>query len=214
MEECPGCAQERENGATLCGFCRREIALSPPRAPHVGRIVGLVLLFIIACLGVWYVVFPILYSVSSVSARPNISNPVTGPRTPETAYIGMALGYLKSQNELGMRVAVAMARLNTGGTTLEQLQTVVKDVHFASISAFQDGYLSSGNAAPRAFAEIDKTIRRSHALRIAALDDYLGYWQDGDLTRIVRGSSTFKLSELVAQEATAGLKRAMTNPTP
>jgi hypothetical protein len=128
------------------------------------------------------------------------------PTELEKTYIGAAGGYLKTQNEQGLRVATAMAGLKSGDTTLEQVRKAIKDARFVTNIGFQGDYLKSGKlVVPEVFSKIDKKTRHSHALRDAAFEEYLIYWEDGNVTHIESGTATFKRSEQLAQEATKEL---------
>lgn len=126
----------------------------------------------------------------------------TMPTELEKTYLGAAGGYLKTENEQGLRVATAMARLNSGETTLEQVRKAIKDARFVTNMGFQGDYLKSGKlVVPDIFLKIDMKIRHSHTLRNAAFEEYLAYWKDGNIAHIESGSATFKRSELLAKEA-------------
>jgi hypothetical protein len=89
---------------------------------------------------------------------------------------------------------------------VEQVRKAIKDAHFVTNMGFQGDYLKSGRlVVPEVFSEIDKKIRRSHALRDAAFEEYLIYWNDGNVAHIESGTATFKRSEQLAQETTKEL---------
>lgn len=152
-------------------------------------------------------IFILVLGLVSVGA---LAQESTRPTELEKTYIAAAGGYLKTQNEQGLRVATAMAGLNSGETTLEQVRKAIKDSRFVTNMGFQGDYVKSGKlVVPEIFSKIDKKIRRSHALRDAAFEEYLAYWKDGNVAHIESGSATFKRSEQLAQEATKELTAKM-----
>jgi hypothetical protein len=132
------------------------------------------------------------------------------PSEQEKTYISSAGGYLKTQNEQGMKVATTMNRLNTGASTLDDLRKVIKDARYVTNAGWHGDFLRGGNlVVPVSFQNIDKKIRQSHFLREGAYDEYLEYWKDGKTNHIESGNIFFKKSEVVAQEATKELTEIM-----
>ncbi len=119
----------------------------------------------------------------------------------EKTYLSAAGGYLHSQNEEGMKVATAMAGLSSGAITLGQLRQVISDAHFITNAAFQGDYLKSGRlAVPQVFASVDKKIRNSHSLRVAAFEEYLAYWKDSNSAHVVPIGPSNGLSRLLRKQ--------------
>jgi|GEM_PF-6051530 len=132
------------------------------------------------------------------------------PTAAEKTYIGAAGGYLKTQNEQGMKVARAMAEVGTGDKTLEQLKKVIKDARFVTNAGYEGDYLLFGKlVVPSILSAVDTKIRNSHKLRDAAFAEYLTYWRDGNTAHIGSGSSALRRSEEIAQEATKELTAIM-----
>lgn len=132
------------------------------------------------------------------------------PTVAEKTYIGAAGGYLKTQNEQGMKVARAMGDAGTGDTTLELLKKVIKDARFVTNAGYEGDYLQFGKlVVPPDFNAVDAKIRSSHKLRDAAFAEYLAYWKDGNTAHIESGSKALRRSEEIAQEATKELTATM-----
>jgi hypothetical protein len=55
---------------------------------------------------------------------------VAGPSEQEKTYISSAGGYLKTQNEQGMKVATTMNGLNTGTSTLDDVREAIKHARY------------------------------------------------------------------------------------
>lgn len=132
------------------------------------------------------------------------------PSKLEKTYISSAGGYIKTQNEQGLKVATAMAGLQSGKTTLEQVRKAIKDARFVTKMGFQGDYLRSGKlVVPENFLHVDMKIRETHKLRDAAYAEYLAYWKDQNTAHIQSGTTTLKRSERIAQEATDELAAQM-----
>lgn len=133
-----------------------------------------------------------------------------GPSEQEKIYISSAGGYLKTQNDQGIRVATTMNGLNTGTSTLDDVREAIKHARFVTNAGWHGDYLRNGKlVVPSIFQKTDKTIRESHNLREKAYDEYLKYWKDGKTHHIEAGNRIFKKSETVAQEATKELTKIM-----
>jgi len=137
-----------------------------------------------------------------------ITATVAGPSEQEKIYISSAVGYLKTQNDNGMKVATTMNDLNTGASTLDDVHEAIKKARFVTNAGWNGDYLRNGKLiVPPNFQKIDKKIHETHNLREKAYDEYLKYWKDGKTYHIESGSKIFKKSELVAQEVTKELTK-------
>lgn len=210
-----------------CNECGHQISKSASQCPGCGAKIKRTSLFTkIVAIFIALVAFSaILGKCSSeqahIAAAPSpvkqftegVGTPVqklAQPTELEKAYIGAAGGYLKTQNEQGLKVATAMAGLNTGATTLELVRKAIKDARFVTNMGFEGDYLKSGKLViPETFSHIDKKVRGSYALRDAAFEEYLKYWKDNNVAHIESGTATFKRSEQTAQEATQELTAQM-----
>lgn len=133
-----------------------------------------------------------------------------GPSDQEKTFISSAGGYLKTQNEQGMKVAASMNGLNTGTSTLDDVREAIKSARFVTNAGWHGDYLRNGKLiVPASFQEIDKKIRESHNLREKGYDEYLKYWKDNKTYHIESGHKIFKKSESVAQQATKELTKIM-----
>jgi hypothetical protein len=133
-----------------------------------------------------------------------------GPSEQEKTYISSAGGYLKTQNDHGMKVATTMNGLNTGTSTLDDVREAIKNARFVTNAGWHGDYLRNGKLiVPTIFQKIDNKIHESHNLREKAYDEYLKYWKDGKTYHIESGNRIFKTSESVAQEATKELTKIM-----
>ncbi|MCJ7662982.1 MAG: hypothetical protein MUO24_01940 [Desulfobacterales bacterium] len=141
---------------------------------------------------------------------PQITVAAAGPSEQEKTYISSAGGYLKTQNEQGMKVATTMNGLNTGTSTLDDVRETIKNARFVTNAGWLGDYLRNGKlVVPTSFQKIDQKIHESHNLREKAYDEYLKYWKDGKTYHIESGNRIFKKSETVAQEATKELTKIM-----
>jgi hypothetical protein len=132
------------------------------------------------------------------------------PSEQEKTYISSAGGYLKTQNEQGMKVTVVMNGLNTGHSNLDDVRDAIKRARSVTNAGWYGDYLRNGKlVVPSRFINIDKKIRESHKLREKAYVEWLKYWKDGDLGHIQQGHKIFERSEIVAQEATKDLTKIM-----
>lgn len=135
--------------------------------------------------------------------KPSIQTQTGALSDAEKQYISSAGGYLKSQNEQGMKVATAMDGINTGNTSLNKLQGIIKDARFVTNTAWHGDYLKNGKLnIPDKFKKLNKKIKESYTLRDKAYKEWLAYWKDGNLSHIQNGTEIFKKSEIIAQEAT------------
>jgi len=149
-----------------------------------------------------------LFVLSLVIPQTIIS--AVGPSEQEKTYISSAGGYLKTQNEQGMKVATAMNGLNRGTSTLDDVREAIKNARFVTNAGWYGDYLRNGKlVVPTSFQKIDQKIHESHNLREKAYDEYLKYWKDGKIYHIESGNRIFKKSEAVAQEATKELTEIM-----
>lgn len=212
--KCHECGHQISKSASQCPGCGAKIKRTSLFTKIVAIFIGLVVFS--AILGQCSsekthiaATSPEKRSTEGVGANTHAQK-LTQPTELEKAYIGTAGGYLKTQNEQGLRVATAMAGLNSGATTLELVRKAIKDARFVTNMGYQGDYLKSGKlVVPETFSKIDKKIRSSHTLRDAAFEEYLTYWKDSNVAHIESGSSTFKRSEQTAQEATQELTAQM-----
>ena len=200
-----------------CKTCGHMIAKSASVCPNCGqkysRFGGCFAFFIILIV----VSMMIAYMVNSLTKKsPQEFNSKTSNETsttvsePEKTYISSAGGYLKTQNEQGMKVAQTMNGLNTGSSNLDDVHEAIKNARFVTNAGWQGDYLRNGKLIiPSIFNKIDKKIRESHTLRIKAFDEYLKYWKDEKTYHIQSGSKIFKKSEAIAQDATNELTKIM-----
>lgn len=149
-----------------------------------------------------------LFVLSLVITQMTVAADATSEQ--EKIYISAAGGYLKTQNEQGMRVATTMNGLNTGTSTLDDVREAIKHARFVTNAGWHGDYLRNGKlVVPSIFQKTDKTIRKSHNLREKAYDEYSKYWKDGKTHHIEEGHRIFKKSESIAQEATKELTKIM-----
>jgi len=133
-----------------------------------------------------------------------------GPSEQAKTFISSAGGYLKTQNEQGMKVATTMNGLNTGTSTLDDVRAAIKSARSVTNAGWHGDYLRNGKlVVPASFQKIDKKIHESHNLREKAYDEYLKYWKDSKTYHIESGHKIFKKSEAIAQEATKELTKIM-----
>jgi len=145
----------------------------------------------------------ILFSLFIVLILTQMTATAASPSEQDKTYIRSAGGYLKTQNEHGMKVATTMNGLNTGASTLDDVLEAIKSARFVTNSSWHGDYLHNGKLiVPNSFRKIDNKIHESHNLREKAYDEYLKYWKDGKTYHIESGTKIFKKSESVAQEAT------------
>lgn len=168
-----------------------------------------VLIFIVVSIMISYMINS-LSKKSPQELNELTSNDAVTPSELEKTYISSAGGYLKTQNEQGMKVAKTMDGLNTGSSTLDDVREAIKNARFVTNAGWQGDYLRNGKlVVPTTFNEIDKNIRESYNLRIKAYDEYLKYWKDEKTYHIESGSKIFKQSEIIAQDATNSLTKIM-----
>ena len=145
--------------------------------------------------------FVLLFSSMAIAA---------GPSEQEKTFISSAVGYLKTQNEQGIKVATTMNGLNTGSSTLDDVREAIKSARFVTNAGWHGDYLRNDKlVVPSSFQRIDKEIHESHNLREKAYDEYLKYWKDNKTYHIESGNRIFKKSESIAQEATKELTKIM-----
>lgn len=88
------------------------------------------------------------------------------PSEQAKTFISSAGGYLKTQNEQGMKVATTMNGLNSGTSTLDDVRTAIKNTRFVTNVAWHGDYLRNGKLmVPACFQKIDKKIHESRNLR-------------------------------------------------
>jgi hypothetical protein len=149
----------------------------------------------------FFVLFLVLTQMTVTAAAPSEQ---------EKNYISAAGGYLKTQNDNGMKVATTMNGLNTGTSTLDDVREAIKKARLVTNAGWHGDYLRNGKLiVPPNFQQIDKKIHEAHNLREKAYGEYLIYWKDGKTNHIESGSRIFKKSEVVAQEATKELTKIM-----
>jgi hypothetical protein len=202
MKPCKTCGHMIAKNARVCPNCGHKYS-------RVSGCFAYVLIFIVVSIMISYMINS-LSKKSSQELNLQTSNDATSPSELEKTYISSAGGYLKTQNEQGMKVAQTMDGLNTGSSTLDDVREAIKNARFVTNAGWQGDYLQYGKlVVPTSFQKIDKEILESHNLRIKAFDEYLKYWEDEKTYHIESGTKIFKQSETVAQDATKELTKIM-----
>ena len=202
MKPCKTCGQMIAKNARVCPNCGHKYS-------RVSIYFAFLLIFIVALITISYIInSPSKKSPEELNLQ--TSNDTDTPSELEKTYISSAGGYLKTQNEQGMKVAKTMNGLNTGSSTLDDVREAIKNARFITNAGWKGDYLRNSKlVVPITFQKIDKRIIESHDLRIKAFDEYLKYWEDGNTYHIESGTKIFKQSETVAQDATNELTKIM-----
>jgi tetratricopeptide (TPR) repeat protein len=128
----------------------------------------------------------------------------------EKAYLEASGRYLSVHFEKCKSASVTMAGASDGTSTLNDIRTALQESRSSINKSWEtDFLLVSGRNVPQKFTDVDKKLRRVHALQEDAFLELLRYWEDGRLSHITNGSTMFKQALLECDSAIKDLSKIL-----
>ena len=147
-------------------------------------------------------------SVATNSAT-NPTGKFPGPAN-EKAYLEASGRYLNVHFENCKSASVTMAGASDGSSSLSDIRVALQEARSKINQSWETDFLPVSNGSvPEKFADVDKKLRRVHALQEDAFSELLKYWKDDHLSHINNGSTKFKQALLECDSAIKDLNRIL-----
>jgi hypothetical protein len=147
---------------------------------------------------------------STPTAKVEPDKPTGIASTPEGNYLGAAASYLRSANEQGNKLALAMAGASDGSSTLSDIKDALKKAKFVESMGYTGDYQdrTKGNV-PSRYKSLADNVDEVHRLFQASTKEMLLYWEDQNAAHIESGQRTLQRSFLLINESVKQLRKEM-----
>lgn len=142
------------------------------------------------------------------SSRPSSVGKFSGT-TEERAYLEASGRYLNVHFENCKSASLTMAGASDGSTSLNDVRRALQQSRSKINESWEKDFLPVSKNVPQRFADVDKKLRRVHALQEDAFLELLEYWKDERLSHITNGSSMFKQALLECDSAIKDLTKIL-----
>jgi len=200
--------------------------LKPSRLDLIGRnlqIAGMIITLLVSGLFFFSIFSLIIYLFYPTKSKPSPyttqtkvagslekSAIVSSMSSTQKEYISRAGGYLDTLNKYDRQVAEAMAGLNSGETTLNDVKKAIKETQYIEDASWHGDYQNYGKLiVPSSCFSLDAKIKKCRQLHDSALREMLDFWKDGNNAHIESGIKTFELAIRLANECVADLSTLM-----
>ncbi|MGH9927832.1 MAG: hypothetical protein ACREA9_01255 [Pyrinomonadaceae bacterium] len=161
---------------------------------------------------VFIVALAVIVNQNNGGATSSATNPTgkfPGPAD-ERAYLEVSGRYLSVHFENCKSASLTMAGASDGSSSLSDIRVALQEARSKINQSWETDFLPVSNGSvPEKFADVDKKLRRVHALQEDAFSELLKYWKDDRLSHINNGSTMFKQALLECDSAIKDLNRIL-----